>query len=142
MTDIVQVGLTRKADEQLQELHKDTAYFREEADIYRCGVAVALALKVDISDEMISNQRLKNKFRTVRDKEMDDGSLVRLDRLDTADGLLARLISAHKPGWSDRPYKYSQYLAVIGINYLHGKLISRRMSLVEAFGELHEKNDI
>lgn len=137
MTDIVQVGLTDKADEQLRQLHSDTPYFREEADVYRCGVAVALALRVDISDDMRSKQRLtKNKFRTVRDKESDDGSLRRLDRLDTADGLLARLISAHRPEWSEEPYRYSQYLAVIGINCLHGRLIDKGMSLWETFNDL------
>ena len=139
MTDIVQVGLTSKADEQLRELHKDTQYFKEEADIYRCGVAVALALQVDVTDGMMSRQRLRNKFRTIRDKEIDDGSSIRLDRLDTADGLLARLISAHKPEWSEQPYRYSQYLAVVGINYLHGRLISKGMTLVEAFDELHAR---
>ena len=139
MTDIVQVGLTYKADEQLRELHKDTPYFREEADVYRCGVAVALALKVDITGDMMSKQSLKNKFRTIRDKEIDDGSSIRLDRLDTADGRLARLISAHRPEWSEQPYRYSQYLAVIGINYLHGRLIDKGMTLVEAFDELRAR---
>ena len=137
MTDIVQVGLTDKADEQLRQLHNDTPYFDKEADIYRCGVAVALALKVNISDDMRSKQRLtKNKFRTVRDKEGSDGSPLRLDRLDTADGLLARLISAHRPEWAEEPYRYSQYLAVIGINYLHGRLIDRGMSLWDTFDGL------
>ena len=137
MSDIVQVGLTEDANERLTQLRTETPYFDEESDVYRCAVAVALARGDQITDAM-KRQQFKVKFRTV--KETIDGDTV-APRLDSADRLLAELISLHRPEWSTEPYRYSQYLAVIGINYLYRELIENRRTLYDALAPLSQSDD-
>ena len=137
MSDLVQVGLTEDANEKLIQLRMDTPYFDEESDVYRCGVAVALALGVNITDAM-RRQQFRIKFRTVRD--VGEGETI-VARLDSSDRLLAGLVSLHRPEWSNEPYRYSQYLAVIGINYLHRELIEKDMTLYDAFMALQATED-
>lgn len=137
MSDIVQVGLTEDANEKLAQLRMETPYFDEESDVYRCGVAVALALGVDITEAM-TRQQFRVKFRAVHDA--GDGETV-APRLDSSDRLLAGLISLYRPEWSAEPYRYSQYLAVIGINYLHRELVERNMTLHDAMAGLQPADD-
>jgi hypothetical protein len=133
--DRSQVGLTEEATEKVTQLRTDTPYFAEESDVYRLGVAVALALGADVS-ESLKSARLQTKFRVVRDYGDDSEASA---RLDTPDGRLARLISLHRPEWSSEPYRYSQYLAIIGINYLHRALIERQDPLAATLAELHDR---
>ena len=135
-TDLLQVGLTDAANGQLLELRSATPYFGEESDIYRFAVAVALALGVtEISTAMKRQQLTVNKFRVHFDPGGDEGPSA---RLDTTDGLLAEMISAHRPEWSSEPYRVSQYLAVIGINFLHQKLVQDGLGLGEAMQLLQD----
>ena len=88
--DVLQVGLTEDADDKLRLLRAEKSqYFAEDADVYRIGVAVALARGSDITGAM-KRQQLKNKFRTVQESGTP-GDL--LPRLDSADRRL---------GWVDR----------------------------------------
>lgn len=128
MADVVQVGLTDDANEKLNQLRNETPYFEEESDVYRCAVAVALARGDEITDAML-RQQFKTKFRTVQ--QSDEGDEV-LARLDTADGQLAALISLHRPELSSEPYRYSQILAVIGINYLYREILEEKKTLFDA----------
>jgi hypothetical protein len=59
-----------------------------------------------------------------------------LPRLDSADRRLARLVELFYPDAVGQPYRYSQYLATIGISFLHGELIGRGRSLYEVISEL------
>jgi hypothetical protein len=134
MTDRVQVGLTEDAGRLLRELREDTPYFADEADVYRVAVAVALARDAEIPDSL-KQAHFVTKFRTVRS---DDDRDEELPRLDTTDRRLARMVELFHPDCGDEPYRYSQYLATIGISFLHGELIERRRTLsdvIEAVGE-------
>ena len=135
-SDVLQVGLTEDADDKLRLLRAETSqYFTEDAHVYRIGVGVALALGSEITEAM-KRQSLKNKFRTVRESETT-GDL--MPRLDSGDRRLAGLISVHRPEWAHAPYRHSQYLAVIGINYLHQELIERGKSLYEALSAIQSR---
>jgi hypothetical protein len=130
--DRVQVGLPEDANEMLKALHEDTPYFNEEADVYRVAVAIALARKAQIPDKLTS-AKLTTKFRSVKaDASLDDD----LPRLDTTDGKLARMIELFCPESASQPYRYSQYLAAIGINYVHRELIDRGRTLSQAMDTL------
>lgn len=137
-TDRSQVGLTSRANRQLAELQADTPYFEDESDVYRCAVAVGLALDVDPREmmERMSGESFVTKFRVV--KATEDDSLTA--RLDTPDRQLARLICCYSPELSDAPYRYSQYLAVAGISYLHGQIVENGRSLIESIRML-TRND-
>ena len=137
MSDLVQVGLTEDANEKLTQLRMDTPYFDEESDVYRCAVAAALALGVNITDAM-RRQQFRVKFRTVHDAGEGDSIAA---RLDSSDRLLAGLVSLHRPEWSKEPYRYSQYLAVIGINYLYRELVEKDMTLYDAIVALQATED-
>lgn len=134
MTDRVQVGLTEAAGRLLRELREDTPYFGEEADVYRVAVAVALARRVEIPDSL-KQAHFVTKFRTTRsDDERDE----QLPRLDSTDRRLARMVELFRPESGDEPYRYSQYLATIGITFLHGELIDKRRPLSEVIEELED----
>ncbi len=130
MADRAQVGLTEDADAKLQVLKEDSPYFSEGADVYRLAVGVALALDADVS-EHLRRQTLVTKYRVVME-DSDETSA----RLDSSDGKLARLVALLKPDFADEPYRNSQYLAVIGINYLHGEIIEKGSSLHQALADL------
>ena len=83
----------------------------------------------------MKRQQFKTKFRAVYDRGDDELS----PRLDSTDRQMARLITVHRPEWSEEPYRYSQYLAVVGINYLHQALIVNQQLLSEAISELADR---
>lgn len=123
--DLRQVGLTEEASEKVVRLRTETPYFSEESDVYRLAVAVAVAMKSDVSDSLKS-AHYKTKFRVIDD--YSDESEISA-RLDTPDGRLARFVAVHRPEASSEPYRYSQYLAVIGINFLFSELIDKEKTL-------------
>jgi hypothetical protein len=134
MPDRNQVGLTSEAAEQLIQLREDTSYFAEEADVYRVAVAIALAKNASVP-EKLRQASVTTKFRTVKvDMDSDD----ELPRLDSVDRKLARMVELFYPESAGEPYRYSQFLAVIGISYLHGELIDRRRTLSQAIADAQQ----
>ena len=119
--DLVQVGLPESADEQLKSLHQQTPWFNREEDVYR--VAVALALAKGWKPEGWKDRRFEGgkdtKYRVVL---LDDR------------GQMKELIALLAPECGDTPYKYSQWLAVAGINFLHQKLLEEDWGIDEALG--------
>src|SRR5262245_49554437 len=106
--DVVQVGLPEGADQKLKALQRDTPWFAHEEDAYRFAWAVALA-------------------RCKRDpgwgsRQMTTDKKWRAILLDPR-GELKKLIAIFAPESGDTPYRYSQWLAMAGIDYLHHYLI-------------------
>jgi hypothetical protein len=124
--------VTAEADAQLMQLREDTPYFRDEADVYRVAVAIALARRSVIS-ETLRRAPITTKFRTFRtDLDPDED----LPRLDTVDRRLARLVQTFFPEAVGEPYRFSMWLATIGISYLHGELIGRGRRLTQVIDDL------
>ena len=115
--DIVQIGLPTKADDQLKELVRDTPWFGDEMTAYKVAVAVALAheWKNPASDNELQGGR-DTKFRAV---------------LLDPDGRMRKLIEQLAPECGLSPYRYSQWLATAGVNFLHSELIGKTRSLVD-----------
>lgn len=113
--DVAQIGLTDDSKRKLKEIHADTQWFENEQDVYRCAVAVALSK--GWRDEGWSKKPIE-----VRDKEW---RAVLLDK----DGSLKRLIELFAPECKGAPYKYSQWLARAGIQYLHQELVENHRKL-------------
>ncbi len=67
-SDLLQVGLTDVANEKLRRIKEATVYFKEESDIYRMAVAVALALDLPVTED-ISASDFKTKYRVFMDTE-------------------------------------------------------------------------
>jgi hypothetical protein len=132
--DRTQVGLPGDAAEKLVQLREDSPYFDEEADVYRLAVAVGLAMEVPIP-ERLTEAVITTKFRTTR-PDSDAGD--ELPRLDSADHRLARMVELLYPEAAGQPYRYSQYLATIGITFLHGELVERGRSLSQALAAINE----
>lgn len=126
-TDLRQVGVTPQASGQMKELKENTRYFATEQDIYRLGVAVAIALDAQVS-ESIRQATLAHKFRVHDDYSEGPET----SRLDDPTGRLALMISTFRPEAAVDPYRQSQYLASIGINHLHGQILSKGKTLAEA----------
>ena len=98
--DVVQVGLPESTDTKLKALAQQTPWFNNEDDVYRVAVAVALAngWKVEEWRTRRFEGGKDTKYRVV---------------------LMKEIISLLAPECGDTPYKYSQWLAVIGVNFLH-----------------------
>ena len=125
--DVVQVGLPESIDAKLKQLHRETTWFAKEEDIYRVAVALALA-----RDWRKPDWR-KRKFEGGKD------SKYRAILLDEK-GQMKELISLLAPECGNSPYRYSQWLAVAGINYLHQKLLEEDEGIDEALG-LREESE-
>lgn len=121
--DLKQVGLTEAADAQIREL-VDLPYLGEEQDVYRLAVAVAIAREMD--PKSIKKSEFKTKWRIADDHEATSGTG---ERLDDRDQTLANLVRTFCPEAEEDPYRHSQYLAVLGINYLHTHLFDKSSSL-------------
>jgi hypothetical protein len=126
--DVVQVGLPESIDTKLKALCDQTPWFKSEDDVYRVAVAVALAN--GWSDEEWRTRRFEGgkdtKYRVVL---LDDR------------GQMKEIISLLAPECGDAPYRYSQWLAVTGVNFLHQKLLEEDWGIDEALGlaELGER---
>ena len=47
-TDLKQVGVIKYANDKLRELVENQDYFDKEQDVYRLGVALAIALRLEV----------------------------------------------------------------------------------------------
>lgn len=119
--DIRQVGLTESADKKLKEILSETKWFEQEQDIYRVAVAVALAK--GWHDEKWA----RGQFEGQRDTK------TRTVLLDDR-GILAKLVEMLAPDCGGAPYRYSQGLAIAGVNFLHQELVERLAPLGDALG--------
>ena len=133
--DLKQVGVTDYANEQLGELVGNQEYFDNEQDVYRLCVALAIALRLPVS-EGLRKQETRVKWR-VADDVSDEGS--QGSRLDDPSGTLAKMVAVFRPEYATEPYRYSQYLASMGINYLHGRLFEKGESLQDALLAISDK---
>lgn len=128
--DRVQVGLPEDANTKLVQLREDTPYFGEEADVYRLAVSVALAMRAPVSDSL-KETSTKVKYRITQGEGEEE-----LPRLDTPDRRLAIMVELFHPEAIGQPYRFSQYLATIGINYMYRELIERGRTLSQALAEI------
>ena len=133
--DLKQVGVTDYANEQLGELVGNQEYFDNEQDVYRLCVALAIALRLPVS-EGLRKQETRVKWR-VADDVSDEGS--QGSRLDDPSDTLAKMVAVFRPEYATEPYRYSQYLASMGINYLHGRLFEKGESLHDALLAISDK---
>jgi hypothetical protein len=134
-SDLKQVGVTKHASDQLSELVENLDYFDQAQDVYRLAVAIAIALDVTISEDL-KKQDTPVKWR-VADDVSDEGS--QGSRLDDPSGTLAKMVASFCPEYATEPYRHSQFLASLGINYLHGRLFERGQSLHDALAAIHSK---
>ena len=134
-TDLKQVGVIKDANDQLRELVENQDYFDKEQDVYRLGVALAIALRLEVSEGM-KKLDAPVKWR-VADDRSDEGS--QGSRLDDPSGTLAQMVAVFRPEYATEPYRYSQYLASMGINYLHGRLFDKGESLHDALVAISHK---
>jgi hypothetical protein len=122
--DVVQVGIPEGTNRQLVTIMDESGYFKEQIDVYKTAVAVAISRNME-SDKWKnrSSERLVNKFAT--------------STLDP-DGKLKQLIALFVPDVANCPYRYSQWLATAGIGYLHKELVENGNTLIDA---LHLDDD-
>ena len=130
--DRVQVGLPEESNALIKVLKEETSYFNSEADVYRVATAVTLAKKLRVSDGLLGTPTV-TKFRTLRPE-----SEGREDRLDTPDRRFASMVRLFYPEASEEPYRYSQFLAHIGINLLHQELIVHGKTLSQVIEDSWE----
>lgn len=116
--DVAQVSITEDADLKLKDIFSITKYFAYEMDIYKFAVAVALAH--DLCNQSLKNKKFKGKSKVK----------FSVSTLDT-DGSLKMLITLISPQYSGRPYQYSQWLAISGINYLHKELVDNNRPIID-----------
>lgn len=125
--DIVQVGLPEDADKKLKHIIDITKYFKDQQDVYKVAVGVALAKNMcDSGWKNRSLERLGTKF-----------SVSGLD----SDGSMKKIILLLAPDAGNTPYKYSQWLATAGINYLHKELVDNSRSIVDVL-QIEDKENI
>jgi hypothetical protein len=135
--DLVQVGVTDHAHKQIKELLEDTDYFHTEQDIFRLAVAISIA-RGDKVTKKLKNSAIHNKWRVADDASSSSQEGV---RLDDREGTLAKLVSTLAPESQEMPYRYSQYLATLGINYLHTQIFKNGKTLYEAISPPAETQD-
>jgi len=117
VNEIIQVGLSEEADRQVAEIIAVSKYFKDDQDVYKFAVGVALA-------------------RNMHNEKWKDGSLERkknkfsVSGLDP-DGSLKSIISLLRPDAGNAPYRYSQWLAMAGINFLHTELVANAKSIID-----------
>ena len=116
--DLRQVGLPESADAQLKEIHANTEWFADEMTIYKIAVAVALSKGWEKGEKKKKSlgRGSDTKFRTL---------------LLDPDENLKHLIEIFVPKCGNQPYRYSQSLAVAGVNYLHEELVKKSRSIVD-----------
>ncbi|MBU2601348.1 MAG: hypothetical protein KKA32_04185 [Actinobacteria bacterium] len=116
--DRTQVGLPDSTDDLLKELRSNTRWFRDEVDVYRVAVTVALARGL-----------------RPREDEVDSGYTTKfsVQTLDP-DGDLKLLIMSLVPAYGDSPYRWAQSLANKGVHYLHNEIVRNGRSIAEVLG--------
>jgi hypothetical protein len=116
--DRTQLGLPDSTDDLLKELHSGTRWFKDEVDVYRLAVTVALA-----------------KGLRPRKDEPDGGYTTKFS-VQTFDpeGDMKLLVSTLVPEYDDTPYRWAQRLANKGVHYLHNEIIVKGRPIVEALG--------
>ena len=113
--DLKQVGLPAASKKLLRELVSDTDWFEEEGDAYKCAVGISLARGwVDQGWQERPTADFDRAWRAV---------------LLDSDGSLKKLIKIFAPECDDMPYRYSEWAAVAGINFLHEELRNKRRKL-------------
>ncbi len=124
-----QVGIVESFSDYLKALVTDTDYFKNEKSVFRLGVAVALVKEMEVK-ENFRKQRTPTKWRVY---DTARGSSGKGERLEDLEGNLEALITAlstEKP--DDEWYKEAQYLASLGIKYLHDEIIVKDKTLHDA----------
>lgn len=120
MSDALQIGLPERSNEQLLAIMKRTEVFRQQQDVYKVAVAVALSRDFDVGG--------------LHDKPLDRGetkwAVAGLD----PDGRMRDLIRWLRPQCQSSPYRYSQSLAVAGLNCLYRELVERDQSIADTLG--------
>ena len=113
--DRTQVGLPDATDDLLKELCRNTPWFKEEVDVYRLAVTLALARGL-----------------RPRNDEPDSGYTTKftVHSLDP-DGRMALLVSSLAPEYAETPYRWAQRLANKGVNYLHNQIIVKGRPIAE-----------
>lgn len=111
------LGVTPAAQQLLDSLMA-LGWFREEADVFRLAVSVALArgLKKDPSDIVGRNTKWN------------------VGTLDS-DGRLRDLVRALAPESGDRPFAYAELTAHAGLEWLKTRLVDEHAMLSEALSE-------
>ena len=129
LSDIVQIGLPDEFKRKLKSIREDTEWFSNEQDVYRCAVAVSLA-------HGWRDEDWNTKPLDVRDKEW---RAVLLDK----DGSLKKIVEILAPECKGAPYKYSQWLARSGVQFLYQELVekNRKLSDVLELGSFLEDLD-
>jgi hypothetical protein len=121
-TDRTQVGLPDSTDDLLKELRSKTHWFRDEVDVYRVAVTIALARGLQ-----------------PRKDEVDSGYITKfsVQTLDP-DGDLRLLIASLAPDYADTPYRWAQRLANKGVHYLHNEIVVKGRSITEVLGAVEQ----
>lgn len=115
-----QVGLPEPADELLKELHQKTPWFKDEVDVYRLAVTVALARGLEPRpDETDTGYRTKFSLQTF-----------------DPEGKMRLLVCSLSPEHEDAPYRWAQRLANKGVHYLHNEIIVKGRPIAEVLGVL------
>ena len=125
MSDRTQAGIVEASKEKLDEL-KELPYFEDGQTVYRLSVAVAITMGISV-EKSLMKQPIKTMWRT-----QDDQTGREMPRLDDRKGTLAQMIQCFVPEHATEPYRHSQYLATLGINYLHKKIIDEDATPSEA----------
>jgi hypothetical protein len=128
MPDRKQVGIVEEFKDKLVDLNS-LDYFENEQDVYRLAVAVAIARGMEIK-ESLKELPVKTMWRA-QDDQTGEGR----PRLDDSRGTMAEMIQSLAPQYGVEPYRNSQYLATMGIGYLHKMLIEKGSTLYDAIKE-------
>lgn len=123
--DLQQIGLPEHAENQVREILRDTPFFTEEQHVYKVAVAVALAKGWQKDESWFrsgNDQNFATKWRAVL-----------LDH----DRTMKRFIELFAPESQGAPYRYSQHLALAGVNYLHQELVQKDKSIVDVLQLTH-----
>ena len=91
--DLKQVGVSKKASEQIKELVENYEYFHNEQDVYRLAVAIAVAAG-DKPSESIMKSDMPTKWRVEDDAGDSTGDG---QRLEDKDGNLKAFMTAMVP---------------------------------------------
>jgi len=122
--DRSQVGLPDATDDLLKNLRSSTRWFKDEVDVYRLAVTVALARGLQ-----------------PRRNEPDSGYTTKfgVQTLDP-DGDMRLLICSLMPECADTPYRWAQRLANKGVHYLNNEIVVKGRSIAEVLGVLDQED--
>lgn len=112
-----QIGLPDETDDLLKVLVKQTPWFKNEMDVYRLAITVALARGLE--PRLDESETYTTKYQ--------------VSSLDP-DGRLKLLITTFAPDQSKTPYRWAMRLANKGVKFLHSALIDKGLPIGEALG--------